>query len=352
VKWTPVFGPANAISKVDWRRQERLRLLEIFVRHRRFEQADELLRQTIDQYPEDRLILARMKARTGNLSAAREEAELACHHLKQKVVAVPAEPSGRIQLAQAHVFLGQFPLAFQCLIEGLDQGDSEVLVDAACRTYEHWFSMLDPAQQSSQQLCMSRLLSSQSAANVSEIGTAAPHLAEFRKAMQGNNRKLLSQVMLGNCAAASGDLRFAEAQFRLALQVSPNDPSLQNNLAWVIGQKITQHNSSKSLALTASADTLAVDEEAARRIKLDMIEAISLSRNSVAAMPDVIEFRETFGQLLSLDGDHEEAVSEFRACLAKGYQSAAIHRTLSKCYLKLGNHAESQKHDELARRIP
>ncbi len=130
-------------------RVERLRLLEIFARYRRFDRADALLRQTLDQHHEDRLTLARMKAKSGNISDAREEANRACEQLQLDVDRSPDDTARRIQLAQGHVFLGRFPEALTSLIEGFEYGDSPILVDAVSRTYELWYSVLDVNQQKS-----------------------------------------------------------------------------------------------------------------------------------------------------------------------------------------------------------
>jgi len=123
-------------------REKRVQLLNILIRYRRFDQADALLRQTFDQYPEDRLALARMKARAGQISEARKEALEACQQLKIQVTGAPQDATRRIQLAQGYVFLGQFQNALSCLIEGVDETKPKPLIDKHCsfrRGLGGWF---------------------------------------------------------------------------------------------------------------------------------------------------------------------------------------------------------------------
>lgn len=337
-------------------RAERFELLAILVRYKRFDHADALLRETLDLFPEDRLTLARMKAKAGKIDEAREEARLACQSLSPIVQMEPGNTDRRTQLAQGHVFLGEFGTALEILAAGLPTDPSPVLVDAMSHTYERWFSVLPPIQQASQLACLRRLVDLPTPAQSGSTETSLQMISEssplplFRKVINGERGKHFLPLLLGSANAASGNLASAEQNLRTAMSTVSRDPTVCNNLAWVLCEKVRRELTEEVIA----NGKLFVDHttELSEAQQSSLSEAFTISNEAVQAVPKVCEFRETHAQICSLLGKHQEAVDDLNACLAAGMKSRAMHQTLSVSLTALGRLDESLVHRELARTWP
>jgi tetratricopeptide (TPR) repeat protein len=389
-------------------REDRQRLLALLVRHRSYDRAEKLLRDTLDLHPEDRLTLVRLKAAAGQPDQARREAELAVESLKLIVDQQPRDADRRIQLAQAHVFLGQFSRAVNVLTTGLLLSPDEPLFAATSKTCDHWLSLLDDHERAAQMKCLHQLLlngSPQSAAtgiagdagpdrsrsdstdvmdpDAASDSTSQPFGDLLRTAFSSRQASLLLPFLVGTVSAAEGDLETAERNLREALRVSISlsplsggsteldeaaalsmaAPVVCNNLAYVLfekAQRMSANQGSSTVdpgsaaeALTEpSADAIfavANDKERGTAAML-LAEALALSSAAAEQVADAAEFHETRGQILARMGRHEEAVHELNRCLELNLSSHAVHETLADSYSRLGRSPEALKHFELARR--
>ena len=330
-------------------KQSRMELISIFARYRRFDQADKLLRQTLDQNPEDRLTIARLKAKSGKIDEAREEALLACSVLQSLLASSPHDDEIRIQLAQGYIFLGDFSRALIVLVEGFREHRSPRLISAMAATYEHWYSLLDERQQERQRICLLRILSGSAVADGQQGGRDTDRSsALFTDAIESDHRSLVIPLLLGSASAAAGDLTTAENSLRSALKAAPEDPSVKNNLAWVLGEQIRYHQlqSARQKNIDVEPQPLLPDQ------LINLSEALSLSDAAVLLMPDEFEFRETRAQLLALSGRHVEAISDFELCLDAGIRTRELHQALSKSLRAVNRSDEAIVHSELAKRMP
>ena len=324
-------------------REERIQLLRLLAKYRRFDDAEQLIRAALDRYPEDRLFLAQLKVRANDQAGARRTTEEARDVLQSLVAENPDRTDRRLQLAQSFVFLGQFADAICCLSDGLNgpqepaanrhateanatipgatpnEADNRTdheqqLTTTLVRTYFAWISKLPFSEQVTQQRCLLRMLQEdQTALADGEPSDSLLNLQDqLISALLDPKHLWIKDAMRGNAEASLGRFREAESCYRRALSSSPKDPTLNNNLAWVL--------------FTQAQSSMVPVEQSVRSRLLD--EALTMSRLAVDAMPDVASFLETRGQIYAALGQYQEAAQDLLACQKLGKDSAEIRRTL------------------------
>ncbi len=137
----------------------------------------------------------------------------------------------------------------------------------------------------------------------------------MQSALQDPATSWIRAAVEGNARAARGELSDAERVYRLALQSAPDDPTLANNLAWVLLAK----------SRSKQADST---EQAQQQI---LAEALRWSEQAVSTMPEIVSFLETRGQIQAALGNHAQALSDLMACLDRGKDSPEIQRTMEAC---------------------
>lgn len=340
----------HVISLNSDARNERLELVKLLAEHRSFDRAEKFLRPTLDKYPEDSLTIARLKARSGKIEAARADARHACEILSAIIEQHPNNLARRIQLAQAHVFLSESDRALNTLCEAIPESpttpvDSQ-LAEAISRTYAVWLSLMPDRQQNIQRTCLARLaalpdteidadsaeLSSPADASPSTMTAVdASDVSFFSRIIASPRRTIVVPFLRGSIAAADGNLPAAEKLLRYARSNSADDPSVNNNLAWTLLQTL---------------DNIASHDDHAMQLG----EALQLATRAVETAPQIPEFRETLAQLLAKAGQHELAVTEFRQCLSMGLESRQIHKSLAATLNILGQKQEASYHELESRR--
>ena len=340
-------------------RQERIQLLQILARYRKFDDVKKLIHEALDRYPEDRLFLAQLKVREGDQTGARWETEQACEALEAIVAKEPGNADRRIQLAQGLVFLARFadaicvmsdgmtdtqsaelassltdPLAREPTNAGLagdsrgssglagvgqnDEGRDRKLALTLSNTYFAWMKTLPIDEQAMQLRCLERMLNqdTQKSSTTDKPADLPMDLnARMQSALQNPAMSWVRAAVEGNARAARGELSDAERAYRLALQSAPNDPTLANNLAWVL--------------LTKSRSKPANSTEQTQQQIL--AEALQWSAQAVSTMPEIVSFLETRGQIQAALGNHAQALSDLMACLDRGKDSPEIQRTMEAC---------------------
>ena len=320
-------------------RQERIQLLQILAQYRKHDEAEKLIRAALDRYPEDLLFLAQLKAREGNQPKARLEAEQACNALSAIVAKEPRNADRRVQLAQGLVFLARFADAICIVSEGIatqtddsarsttdsiedglksvgqnEEGPDRKLALALSNTYVAWMTTLPSDEQAMQLRCLTKML------DLNSPGSSATELPAFssdqmQAALLAPETSWIRSAMVGNARAALGQLSDAENAYRLALQSAPDDPTLANNLAWVL--------------LTQSQLNRTDSNPEARQQYLT--EALRWSEQAVSAMPEIVSFLETRGQIQAALGNHALAFSDLTDCIHRGKDGPEIQRTLKAC---------------------
>lgn len=340
-------------------RQERIQLLQMLARYRKFDDVEKLIREALDRYPEDRLFLAQLKAREGDQPGARRETEQACEALMAIVAKEPRNADRRIQLAQGLVFLSRFADAICVMSEGLtdtpsagvalattdsvgdeltnrgvvnansgsggsetvgrnDVGRNQKLALTLSNTYFAWMKTLPLDERAMQLRCLERMLNQnaeKSSATDKPADLPMDLNARMQSALQDPAMSWVRAAVEGNARAARGELFDAESAYRLALQSAPNDPTLSNNLAWVL---LTQSRTQKA--------------DAPEQVQQQLLtEALRWSEQAVQEMPEIVSFLETRGQIQAALGNHAQALSDLAACLDRGKDSPEIQRTMEAC---------------------
>ena len=340
----------HIIGKNTDARTERIELVKLLADHRSYDQAEKFLRPTLDKYPEDSLTIARLKARTGKIEAARSDARHACEILSVAVEQDPDNLARRIQLAQAYVFLSESGRALSTLCEVIPESAktplAAQLVEATSRTYAIWIGQMPERQKNIQRICLARLAAlpvAEEYSNTAELrspanaeslsinGLDASDVSFFSRVMKSPRRTIVVPFLRGSIAAAEGNFPEAEELLRYAHTNAPDDPSVNNNLAWTLLKKLE--------------DIAEHDDHATQ---LD--EALQLATLAVETAPEISEFHETYAQLLAKAGQHEAAVSEFKQCLSMGLESHQIHKSLAAALLILGQKQEASYHELESRR--
>lgn len=336
-------------------RQERIQLLQILARYRKFDDVKKLIHEALDRYPEDRLFLAQLKVREGDQTGARWETEQACEALEAIVAKEPGNADRRIQLAQGLVFLARFADAICVMSDGMtdtqsaelassstdplgseptnaglagdsggssglagvgqnDEGRDRKLALTLSNTYFAWIKTLPIDEQAMQLRCLERMLN-QEGHESSTTELAVDMSIRMQSALQDPATSWIRAAVEGNARAARGELSDAERVYRLALQSAPDDPTLANNLAWVLLAK----------SRSKQADST---EQAQQQI---LAEALRWSEQAVSTMPEIVSFLETRGQIQAALGNHAQALSDLMACLDRGKDSPEIQRTMEAC---------------------
>ena len=336
-------------------RQERIQLLQILARYRKFDDVKKLIHEALDRYPEDRLFLAQLKVREGDQTGARWETEQACEALEAIVAKEPRNADRRIQLAQGLVFLARFADAICVMSDGMtdtqsaelassptdplgseptnaglagdsggssrlagvgqnDEGRDRKLALTLSNTYFAWIKTLPIDEQAMQLRCLERMLN-QEGHESSTTELAVDMSIRMQSALQDPATSWIRAAVEGNARAARGELSDAERVYRLALQSAPDDPTLANNLAWVLLAK----------SRSKQADST---EQAQQQI---LAEALRWSEQAVSTMPEIVSFLETRGQIQAALGNHAQALSDLMACLDRGKDSPEIQRTMEAC---------------------
>ena len=324
-------------------RSERIELVKLLASYKNYDRAEEVLRPTLDKYPEDSLAIAQMKARSGEVQAARSEARHACEILRPIVASEPENVKRRIQLAQGHIFLAEPANALKVLLESLpESADTPVdsrLCEAMASTYSVWLSLMPRQQQDSERACLRRLAAlpqlqildeEAKSTSVDHVSTALDDKQLFASTIESSRRTIVVPFLRGTIAATEGDWPAAERSLRLALIQADRDPSINNNLACVL--------------VNAAAS---IKDENARLTTIH--EALRLSAQAIETSPDIAEFHETHAQVLALNGSHEQAVGEWKQCLAMGLSTRKIHLALAASLKLLGLISEASRYEQESR---
>jgi predicted Zn-dependent protease len=140
-------------------------------------------------------------------------------------------------------------------------------------------------------------------------------IRSFQKAAQLDPKDLRSQVELGSLLLSSGKKKEALAVFRKALELSPNQPAILNNVAYLI------------------ADTGG-----------DSKEALELARKGLQASktPNDPHLNDTIGFIYMKQNLNDSAVQTFRAVVQKNPDSATYRLHLANALLTRGDKAEAK----------
>ena len=173
-------------------RDDRRRLFAQLIQLRQLDAAEKLLRETLDDFPEDRLLLVELKSATGDQRTAASEAATAIRQLRLRLQQSPADIHCRLQLAQAFQYAGQFAQAIMVLEQGLQQSPDNRLIDAIAAKCGHWMSLLPPASRKAQFQCLQQIANAEPAEITGDITVNQ----FFMQVFQSDQRDVLLQFLI------------------------------------------------------------------------------------------------------------------------------------------------------------
>lgn len=304
-------------------RRERQKLLEMLSEYREYEQAIRLVQETLSRFPEDRLIIARLRARQGQLEEARNEAIRASEELTQQLRQEPDNERLRLAVAQSQIFAGKFASALSTLVHGLARHDSVTLRKAIGETIAGWHSTLSQQQQVHQQSVIAFLLKECGDNSILSENAA---VQQFQHRLAEPVPQWLLHALSGAALAGDRQLEAAEKELRMVLELRPQEPVSQNNLAWVLLQR-------------------AQLSDQAEVVTPLLTEARALADSAIESSPGMLNLRETRARILMRLGEHEAAVQDLQTCLDAGLETPDLHDAMVACLQALGRHEEANLED-------
>ncbi len=298
--------------------------------------AIEHIAHIVDDYPETRIVYARLLRAAGRQPEARREATLCFRHYKRTMPARLAEggkppAAGEwIDWATSAVILDRYNDAVRILMEASKSCDDKTRIrQALADVFVLWSRRLDESDSPSirQQL---ELLSQalrfapdhpgvlQRVALLIGRDEDTDQFAEsmLQDALTDGTAPAVVHFLLGTRAAARGDAKVAEMHLRQALSLNPNTPFVLNNLAWVL----------------------------ATRDDPDLNKALELVNQAVDLEPFRPNFRETRGQILLKLERWQDAITDLEVALRKMKDKPELHSGLALAYERMGNAELARRH--------
>jgi tetratricopeptide (TPR) repeat protein len=283
----------------------------------RLDQAEPHLMKCLNTRPRLRLRLAQLYAVRGDKERARGEAQLALRYFRDRAKADLQNRQARLSWADAAAFLEDFPAAVEALREGLAVSDDPTYRQALVGVYVVWADALgrDPKAPPGTQIAAIQAGLRFDPANVpllnrllAAVKAGGPKEDEARAALQdllaSGQAPASAHFALGLDAWERGRADEARLHFERADALSPNTPTVVNNLAWVL----------------ANADPP------------DLTRALQLSNFAIERAPKEPSFRDTRGRVLARLGRWKEALPDLEAALSGHADNAELHAVLADAY--------------------
>ena len=334
---------AHVVRQSRDNRTDRQELYFRLVRLRQFTAAEKLLRETVNEYPEDRLQLVQLKAAMDDEQNAIVEARYAVEHFSVALASDESNIDRRIQLAQSYVYLGQFGRALIVLRDAPGSSPDKRLPEAIAGTCSQWMSLLDVNQRKAQFQCLLQLIQYDNKQPPTDNITLQEFFQEVLRSDRGD---MFLSFLAGTIAAHEGRLDESVQLLRDADRMNPLNPTIQNNLACVLLER--------ARVVVTNGEQTGNQNDAARpadSLTIKLAEALQLADQAIAAMSHVAEFHDTRAQILAMMGQYEECVRELRTCLSLGLREARIHRQLARHLQTLGRTAEALEHADLEKQL-
>ncbi len=308
--------------------EARSRLGELCLAAGRRAEAEALFEAAAAERPSLYLTLARLAHARGDEAAASRRANEARRAFRVETEAHPGDPEPYLGLANAAVFLNDFPTAVSTLEKGMAATRGAAFAPALAKVYASWSSapeeiggdlarrlslierglVYDP---SSPPLLdrLAGLLRVQGKEAEQSRAALTRLLASGRSAASAH-------FLLGVDAAAQGHDAEARLHWEEASRLSPNTPAIANNLAWSL----------------AHADPP------------DLPRALELMELALGVRPGDLRFRDTRARVLFKMNRWREALPDLEAVLAASPRDADVHRLLSETYDRLGSPGLADEH--------
>jgi tetratricopeptide (TPR) repeat protein len=234
-------------------------------------------------------------------------------------------------LSEALSRLGEFDRAEKVLAGAMSKGASKVLKTALSQVYfRHAESKKEESEARIALLMEAIRVSDSHSASEAALGELAMSGAETKQKVVAKASELITKgqairgghMILGVVAAQENNWNESVFHFEQALSQSPNDPALQNNLAWALAKRNTPGDAKRSLEFAELA---------------------------VAKAPINADLRETRGLAWLVNRQWSPAISDFEFTLSAYPDRKHLHLLLAEAYRGLGNTQLADKHADLAK---
>jgi tetratricopeptide (TPR) repeat protein len=286
------------------------------------ELAESHLAKAAPARPIFRLPLARVYALRGNLTRARQEAELAARFFRDRAKADPGNVPARLAWADAATFLEDFPAALGVLEEGLAGTNAAIYRLAMAKVYVAWYDVRkkQPGAPAGELLTLLDRGLAHDPANADLLNRLLDQL-RFGGAGADQARKTLHEL-LARGGTAVGSIHFAlavDARLRgnadderlhleQAFKLDPKTGVVANNLAWVLSQPPNP----------------------------DLPRALVLVNVALEREPKNPTYLDTRGHIYLAMGRWKDALADLNVVLATAPDTAGLHAALATVYEKLG----------------
>lgn len=296
----------------------------------------------VDQYPDTRIVYARLLDAAEKKEDARSEARKAYEYYRVRIpkqLADGKKPPVKdwLNWASSCMILDQFNQATKLLIDAQKHCENtKMLRQGLAGVFVRWTQRLDEVDEPniSQQLELlgqALRLAPDNPAVLERValllgrGDQTDELAEemLQDALTEGTAPAIVHFLLGTRAAANGDDKKAKSHLEQARIQNPNTPVVLNNLAWVL----------------------------AGRGPKELDTALEYANQAVKLQPYQANFRDTRGQIHIRLGNWREGIADLEEALRNMKNNAQIHLSLAKGYENIGQPEIAAKHTQLAEKI-
>jgi tetratricopeptide (TPR) repeat protein len=287
----------------------------------RWDEALEELRRVSRYQPEIGLNLARLYARQRRWQAAHDEINkiVAVFETKQQ----HGQPLTDVEYeiwSESHLIAGENSKAEGVLEQGLTMHPDASRIRDRLYTLYMKDAAVPGEPSGSEESQLRRLLRSAqlkpaehdpliriAQMSMIEGKTGTEARATIRQLMTSADPPGVLSAIVGTAAAAAGRYHESVGYLQQAVQSTPDDPQVLNNLSWVLLQ-----------------------------LKSDLPAALQLANRAVELRPDMPMYRETRGQVLMCLQRYAEAIKDLELALNAVGQDGTIHRAIAEAYEAVG----------------
>jgi tetratricopeptide (TPR) repeat protein len=312
--------------------QARTLLAELRFNRGQLQEAADLLSAMTDRHPEAHLMLAGIALRLDRAEQAEDHATRARLHFQQQLQQDSTNLTAVLGLADSYAVVGRFVESEQVLTTELthrpnDNALKVAFLKLALLEVEHQLSRPAPDWDRTVLLLDRSLVAFP---DNSYIFTRIAQVAARSQGAEGQALRVtlenaladgrapaICHLLLGNTWGEQGEFDRAVQHLRAAQTAYPESPVVLNNLAWFLMK---------------------------RGSTAELEEALNLANQAYEAAPQVLEIRETRGQILARLGRDLEALADLEAALPLPQTRVEVHRTLEMLYERLGNAEMAARH--------
>lgn len=285
--------------------------------------------------PNQKLLLGKAIAMTGDADRARRVGEEARDYAKRQSEAKPQDAELRKRWSDCCLFLEEYPQAAQLLSEFLKIQDKLELRQALAQVYVAWADSIKGDTPEAEQRRFDLLAAGVVAypdefslydrlSRIIERGSSLTTVRDFLLSNIVQGRAVgLSHLLLGSIEFKSEHQNEAKLHLQRAMEALPNADLVANNLAWLLIQSEPK----------------------------DPERALQLINLALEKNPDAPRYHDTRGHILVVLDRPREAIDDLERALVVLNKNAETHRALAKAYAAIGLADLAEKHQAFATKL-